>query len=294
MNSAWLMAIGTGVCNSGVALSGKSAERSRCRPASYALIAFSVAGAMAFVIASGLDGNWSDWRLWAIGMAMGFLYLVAISSLLHANRYWPPSIVWSAANMAFVAPIFLSGLILREPLQWMDALIAAGVALMLIGLADPAARSGRNADDTPAGRHPRAVRPLLLAIVFAANGLLMFGYKLFHVVLPEQRASCLVAAVYGCAALLAAAAVMVRGGPIRVNRAELGWGLCAGAAAGLAALALLGAMQLPAATAFPVIQGTSLAGGVLLCALVFRERLTLRKLAALAIGLGAMTLTMWR
>ena len=79
---------------------------------------------------------------------------------------------------------------------------------------------------------------------------------------------------------------------------DVGWALQQQAhinsALGLSALAMLTAMQLPAAAAFPVIQGTSLAGGVLACALVFRESLTQRKLAALAVGLGAMVLTAWR
>ena len=60
---------------------------------------------------------------------------------------------------------------------------------------------------------------------------------------------------------------MIVRGPFRFAAPEVGWGLGTGLAVGLAALALLPAMRLPAAAAFPVIQGTSLAGGVLLCAL---------------------------
>jgi len=83
----------------------------------------------------------------------------------------------------------------------------------------------------------------------------------------------------GYAATLAAQAFR---GQMRINRNEFGLGLGCGAAMSLSALAMLAAMRLPAAGAFPVIQGTSLAGGVCLCAAVFRERLTPRKLAALA------------
>ena len=70
--------------------------------------------------------------------------------------------------------------------------------------------------------------------------------------------------------------------------------MCSGIASGLTALGLLAAMRLPAAVTLPVVQGTSLAGGVLLCALVFRECLTLRKLVALVIGLGTLALTLVR
>jgi multidrug transporter EmrE-like cation transporter len=289
---AWLLAVLAGGCNAGTALAGKAAERSHCRPAAYGLVVFVVAGLTALTTTLGSEAAWGDWRLWAFGGAMGALYLVAIAAALRANRCWPPSIVWASANMAFVAPILLSALFLGEPLRGMDALIAAGVALMLAGLAEPASSRGSRADAEDGHPTPGA-RWALLGAVFAANGLLMLGYKLFGVALPDQPSASLVAATYGCGALLAVAVQASRGAP-RVSRAELGWGTLAGAATSLAALALLGAMQLPAAVAFPVVQGTSLAGGVFLCALVFRERLTPRKLAALAVGLGTMALTLWR
>jgi drug/metabolite transporter (DMT)-like permease len=132
----------------------------------------------------------------------------------------------------------------------------------------------------------------LLAVVFLANGLLMFGFKLFARVLPEAYPASLIAAIYGCAALLAAA--WAGRGLAAPRSAEIGCGLGAGVASALAGLAMLGAMSLPAAAAFPVIQGVSLLGGVVLCALFFRERLTPRKLAALAVGVVVLLLTRWR
>lgn len=289
LSLAWALAVATGVCNAVLAVAGKAAERSHCRPAAYGLVVFAAAGLVAFGVALGGRAAWADGRLWAFGGVMGGLYLVAIAAMLRANRWWPPSIVWSAANMAFVMPILLSALLLGEPLRGMDALIVAGAALMLAGLAEPDA--GRAGEEGP-GPKPGA-RWLLLGVVFISNGLLMLGFKLFGILLPDQPSASLVATAYGCGALLAAMARAGRGG-LRVSRAEVRWGVSAGAATSLAALALLGAMRLPAAAAFPVIQGTSLAGGVLLCALVFRERLSARKLAALAAGLGTMVLTLWR
>lgn len=285
---AWAMAIGVGVCNGGVALAGKAAERRGCRPAPFGLITFAVAGVAAFVITLGSATTWGDWRLWAFGAVMGALYLVALATALRANRCWPPSIVWSTANMAFVLPILLSALFLHEPLRWMDAVIVAGVAAMLAGLAAPVG-AGEEAGRRASSRE----RWLLLAIVFAVNGAIMLGFKLFGVLLPNRSSACLVTAIYGSGAVMALAAQAFRG-KMNISRHEFGLGLGCGAAMSLAAFALLAAMHLPAASAFPVIQGTSLAGGVCLCAAVFGERLTPRKLAALAIGLGAMVLTVWR
>lgn len=288
---AWAMAIGVGVCNGGVALAAKGAAHTRCRAMPVGFVTFAVAGATALLVAmlGGVTG-WGDWRLWAFGASMGLLYVACTPVMMRANGCWPPSIVWSTANMAFVLPILLSALFLHEPLRWMDALIVAGVAVMLAGLAEPGAAG---ATDATGRRVSSRQRWLLLAIVFALNGAMMLGFKLFGILLPGRSSACLVTAIYGSGAVMALAAQAFRG-QIGISRNEFRLGLGCGAAMGLAALALLGAMRLPAASAFPVIQGTSLAGGVLLCALVFRERLTPRKLVALAIGLSAMILTVWR
>lgn len=288
-NTALLMAAAAGVANAGVAAASKAAERSRCRLAPYGLVALGVASLTACAPALSGPSDWRDWRLWAFGGVMGALYLAAIASMLRANRLWPPSVVWSAANMAFVLPILLSALCLREPLRWLDAAIATGFVLMLLELTREAAAAGNQPDAATSPTPATAARWLLLSVVFATNGLLMFGFKLFGVWLPGQRAPCLVAVMYGSGAALALGALLARRS-FSVTRTEAGWGLATGTAVGLAALALLPAMQLPAAVAFPVIQGLSLAGGVLLCAWLFCERLTPRKLLALAAGLAAMAL----
>lgn len=292
MNTAWLMAGAVGVCNGGVALAGKAAERSRCRAMPFCLVTFGVAGVAAWLTTVGHAAAWGEWKLWAFGGGMGALYVAAIGATLLANACWPPSIVVAAANMAFVAPIFLSALFLGEPLCWLDAVIVFGVIVLLAGLADPSARHEGDADSSRP--HPAPwKRWSLLAAIFASNGALMMGYKLFGRVVAGQPPGCLVVAFYGSGCVMAAV-IMAARGCLRISRAEAGCGLASGVSSGLAALALLGAMRLPAAAAFPVVQGSSLLASVLLCALVFREALTTRKLVALAAGLGAMALTPWR
>jgi multidrug transporter EmrE-like cation transporter len=215
---------------------------------------------------------------------MGGLFLVAVACMLRANRVWPPSAVWSAANMAFILPILLSALFMAEALHWLDAGILVGILLLLAGLADPAAPAATVAAESRSER-----RWLLLAAVFVTNGLLMFGFKAFGTLLPQVGSSCLVAVMYGCGALVALVLHAWRGS-FRFTRAEAGWGAATGGATGAAVLLLLPSMSLPAAVAFPLIQGTSLVGGVLLCALLFRERLTLRKFGGLACGVIALVL----
>lgn len=287
---AWAMAVGVGVCNSGVALAAKGAEHTGCRAMPVGFVTFAVAGLMAFITTLGGTSAWGDLRLWAFGGTMGLMYVAGTAVMLRANGCWPPSIVWSTANMAFVLPILLSAMFLGEPLRWMDLIIVAGVAAMLAGLAEP---GGAGATDKSGRCVSSQQRWILLAIVFALNGAMMLGFKLFGILLPGRSSACLVVAIYGSGAVMALVVQAFRG-KIGISRNEFRLGVGGGAAMSLSALALLAAMRLPAASAFPVIQGTSLAGGVLLCALVFRERLTPRKLVALAIGLSAMILTVWR
>lgn len=292
MTTAWIMAVVSGAATAAVGLAGKGAEHGRCRPTPYCLIVFAIAGGTAFLATLGREAGWGDGRLWLLGGTMGALYWGCLAAMLRANRCWPPSIVWAAANMAFVLPLLLSALFLGEPLRPVDIAIVTGAALMLAGLAE---KPGPGGQATAAGPQETSNRTrwTLLGIVFALNGLLMFGYKLFGTAVPGRHPACLVAVIYGCGAVLAGM-TMVGRGAVQVNRAELSWGLAAGVASGLSALALLSAMRLPAAAAFPVIQGTSLVGGVLLCALFFRERLTRRKLISLGVGLGTMALTLVR
>jgi len=292
MNLAWTMAVAVGVCNSGVALASKGAERHQCRAMPFSLAAFGVAGLTAFLTTLGGKSVWADPGLWAFGGAMGALYLAATAAMLRANRCWPPSLVWSAANMAFVLPILLCALFLDEPLRWLDGAILSGVAIMLFGLVErkpPGAAAGDGSERMA----PPRTHWLWLGLVFALNGALMMAYKLFGAVLPGRDPSCLVTVIYGSGFAMAVAFLAFRG-ERRLRRVEAGWGLAVGTASGLSALAMLVAMRLPAGAAFPVIQGTSLAGGVLLCAIAFRETLMARKVGALAVGIGAMVLTAWR
>jgi hypothetical protein len=291
MNVDWLMAVAVGACNSCVAVAAKGAEHARCRAAPFLVTVFAVAGITAWFTTLGGEVNWADWQLWLFGIVMGAFYVGANVVMLRANGCWPPSIVWAAANMAFVIPITLSAAFLGEPLRWVDAAIFAGVAIMLAGLVEPAAAVA-GGDEKP--RESAAGRWLVLGLVFATNGALMMLYKLFGVMLPGRSPSALVTIIYAAGCLISLTMLLAAGGPLRFGRAEILLGLGGGAANALAGLAMLRAMRLPAAAAFPVVQGSSLTGGVLLCAAVFRERLTPRKIGALLAGLAAMALTILR
>jgi len=283
MNTAFIMAFGAGVANAGVAVASKAAERNACRVAPYAALTLAIASLTTASAAIVMHGTWMDWRLWAIGGILGVLYLGAIASMLYANSLWPPSLVWSTANMAFLLPILCSAVLLGEALRWIDVLIVAGILAMLLGLMMPMPRQetvGRNT----------AVRWLILGGVFLSNGLLMFGFKLFDKLAPGTSSACFSAIMYGSGSLLAW--IWYLGSrQTAITRSEVRFGVATGVGIGTAMLTLMQAMHLPAAVAFPIIQGISLAGGVALCACIFREPWPLRKTGALLTGIVALLLT---
>ena len=145
-------------------------------------------------------------------------------------------------------------------------------------------------EEAPAVRaRARAGRWIALGAVFLTNGLLMFGFKVHTMLAPGASPACLSAVMYGGGSLLAWGIYLGKRQTTLV-RAEVGWGLATGVGTGTAILLLLPAMGLPAAVSFPLIQGTSLAGGVTLCALIFRESWSLRKTGALLVGMATLLL----
>lgn len=283
MIEAIYLALGSGVANAGVAVAAKAAERNACRVIPYAAMTLGTAGVTACVAALLTHGAWGGGRLWALGVVLGLIYIGAVGSVLWANRVWAPSLVWSMANMAFLLPILCSALLLHESLHWLDLAIVAGFAVMLLGLLPPRAKG-----NAPAPR-ATAWQWLTLGAVFLTNGLLMFGFKLHTFYAPHASTACLSAIMCGCGCLVSwGLSLGIR--KTAVLRAEVGWGMATGVATGAAILALLPAMHLPAMVAFPLIQGTSLAGGVALCAVIYREPWSLRKTAALLIGIATLLL----
>ena len=345
---ALMCAAGAGMANALVALGSKAAERQRCRPDRFGAVALGAACVVCLGVALVRRGAWGDGWLWLLGLVMGGLFYAALCSILAANRSSPPSLVWSLANLALVLPIVLSAMLLGETLQPVDALIFVVFVGMLATLT-----AGAKAAEIPhtgvaepseAVDVRRARRWGLLAVVFATNGLLMFGFKLHHRYLPLAEPACLTTIMYAAGAALALADQLRRrlacspaarsagwwwlglrrrgrgsapasppvspavagsrckppvdaassGASDRLTGGEWRCGLGVGAATGAAVLLLVHAMPLPAAVAFPVIQGISLLGGITLTTMVYRERINLLKVTGIALGLAVIALAVAR
>ena len=282
-----LLALLAGVCNVLVGVLGKQIERAGCRPAAMPVFFL---GTVALVAAAALPfvhGNWGDHGLWALALAMGLLYVMALLTMIGANQVCPPSLVWSLVNLALVVPIVLAPVLLHEAWRAVDGLLVtafiATVWLMQRGMGNTG---------EVARAHGMRVW-LLLSGVFISNGLLMLGFNLKAQYWPQVGAVPFTVLVFGSGAVLG----LLIGNHARrpwATDVEWQWGSAMGVAAAAANLCLLGAVVLPAVVAFPLIQGTALIGGVLLMVALFGERLNADKIGGLCCGGLVLALAMLR
>jgi hypothetical protein len=188
------------------------------------------------------------------------------------------------ANLGLIVPIVLAAIFHNEPLRMTDMFLIGNFILMLWMF-----KHGMSiANDFSDNAHPWRYIALLIA-VFLCNGLLMFGFKLNEMLHPANKA-CFVAAFY-CGACMVFILTwwtfwfLNRGCLILLRACELKWGVLMGASTIAAVFLLQLAISLPAIVVFPVAQGIALIGGVVLMALIYKERINKFKVIEAILGL---------
>lgn len=217
---------------------------------------------------------------WSLGAGMGLIFIAGLMFTFQANKEGPPSIVWLMVNMGLIVPIALMAIFYHEPLYLSDLLLMGTFILMLWLFRQGISTAG----DFSGGRPLYYV--LLLILVFLTNGLLMFGFKLNQILYPAASKASFLASLYGSGCLLFLAVAYARHRGRLSQFHDLKWGMAAGIANVLANLFLQGAMSLPAVVAFPIMQGLSLLGGVILTGCLYRERLNGFKALGIIAGLA--------
>lgn len=280
------LALGAGCSNALLGVFAKQAQRQACRPEVVPVLMLGTVALVSAAAAPWAPGSWGDRGLWVLAGAMGMLYVAALQAMLVANRTCPPSLVWALANLALVVPVALAPLLLDEPWRALDGLLVAAFVAMLACFRRGLAHSGE------AARAPWVQVRWPLAAVFFSNGLLMLGYKLEARHWPAVGAVPFLVMTFGSGTLFG---LLARYRATAATcRAEWCWGLGMGLAATVANLCVLGAVALPAAVVFPLVQGTGLIGGTALMVWLFREPMNRAKWAGLACGLLVLVLAMAR
>lgn len=288
-----ICAISCGLTNTVVGWSFKGAQNAHCPTERFGGYGSGIALLAALVMLPFFSGPCLTGGVWLIGSGLGALFCATTALNVLANRMGPPSMAWSMANMGLLVPIILSWR-LGESFRWSDGVMLLVFGVMLLGFQ----RGMAQADDRIRTSRGRYI--LLLAAVFLVNGLLMFGFKWNGMRYPDANPASLLTAMYGGAWGGFMVWMAIRHGGKTSAPANstlwptLKWGVVLGSAISLTQILMQAAMSLPAVVAFPLIQGLSLMGGVLLMAWVYRETLNGAKILGLIAGLAVMILSVLR
>lgn len=283
-----MMAVLSGVLYAVAALGYKMAERSNCRTSTF-IVVFSIAGgAFAIIKSFSETSKWSDPRLWLLGIAMGILFDLAILFIMRSNKNGPASISWTMLQLSLLVPVFLSPILFRERVLWIDPVIIAVFILMLAFFA----QSLRKTDD--AGMERSRAYFLYLLGIFFSNGFFLLGNKLKYVLFGDDNKTALTFIVYLVGGLIAWMVSFRGSEKWKIRVAEWKAGTLTGLSNSIGTIFYLAAMSLPATVVFPLSASISLLGGVILTSRVYGEKFDPYKVTAMAMGLIALLLAIFR
>lgn len=288
---ALLCVVACGLANIAVGWSMKGAQNSGCRTAYFGICGNAAALLIAAATLPFFDGPRLVGGVWLIGLVLGGLFSASLSLGVLANLMGPPSVAWSMANMGLLVPIGLCCLF-GEALRGFDAVMLLAFVLMLAAFQ----RGMTQANDVLCTGKWRYA--LLLAVIFVVNGLLMFCFKLNSLLYPTANKGVLLVGMYAGALVIFTLSALLRrrksppAGQTWVP--ALKWGGMLGASIGVTQLLLQASMALPAVIVFPLVQGLSLMGGVLLMAVIYREKFNPPKTLGLMLGLLVLILSVLR
>lgn len=283
-----VLVILSGVVLAFLAVAYKRSAASNCRPMAFTAIFLLTATVLAGWRVCFEPTAWGDWRLWALGTAMGANLFINLGLVVVVNRLGPASVSWTILNLSILVPIFLASLLLHDPFLRIDVLLVALFILMLLAIRRGIAQ----------GHDPILGSPLrfwlLLLVVFLLNGLFQFGAKLKDTFFQEGSAAGLATLFYGSGMVLALATHALQTGGVRFTRDEWLTGGMAGVCSCVGCLLLLHGMSLPVIVVFPVSIGISLIGGIALTAVIYRERINVSKIVGWGLGVVLVLLAVMR
>ena len=283
-----LFSLLSGVAFSLLGLSYKVANHRQCRTASYTIVFVFAAGLIALLKALTEPAAWGDWRLWVLASAMGATLYLGVLITMHCYALGPASITWTVMNLSLLIPIFLAPLLFHERLLWIDLLLGILFVLMLLAFLRGMA------DGTGAPAQTTGLFLLALCGLFIDNGLFILSYKVKYLLFHDANTAAVATVTYFSAGVIAVLVELLRVRRIDIRPHEWRAGIYTGAASACGLLCLLASMSLPTIVTYPISQGTSLLGGVLITALVFKERLNTFKTLGLTLGIAVLMTAVFR
>lgn len=243
-----------------------------------------------FMVAASLftDTHWSDARLWYLGVAAGFDFVLVVYLLMSANKMGPASIVWTLTNLALLVPIAVFALAYDEPLYSTDTITIAIFCLMVFSFTRGVNRAGE----------VKPAHMLLFALVvsglYLSNGAFMVLSKLKESFFGQGNSAAFGAIAFITATIASGLLHAATAVDKQLKRSEWEMSAKAGVVNSLGFLCFVASMGLPAIVAFPVNQGISLLGGAAFTAVLFKERINREKLVGFALGFALLLASVFR
>ncbi len=248
---------------------------------------FCLVAAVIFTVSALIKGGLSlSWNEVGYGIFFGAFFYGAVVGSALGYEWGSMSLTSIITNLSLLFPLIYSCTLAKESLAWLQVV---GIVLMLTTLILSVNRDKRGGKTTW-----KWVFAVLLA--FGANGITAVTQKHYVRLHTDGNLAVFMAVAYLTAALLffATSAVVCRKTGEKPGPA-LGWLLGFSLLSGLGSYGgnlLLGmlSVRVPGAVLYPCINGGLCIVTALISFLVFREKPTLRKLLAIAIGIAAITL----
>jgi drug/metabolite transporter (DMT)-like permease len=279
-----------GIIFSVMSIGYKLAEVWQCRIPAFALAFSGSAAVLTGGMAACGHPAWGDWRLWALGVGAGVLFMPGMLLVVQSFRAGSVAVAWTVLNLSVLIPILAAPALFHEPLVPVDGVSLLAFLLMLVAFAlgmDPA-------DPRRATARP-AVFAGIVGVLFVINGSFMLMQKIETVCFTPDSAAGFAFIFYATAAVLCAITVLVQSRGLRLTAPEARAGVLGGTCSGTGVLlALFAQSHLPVIVVLPIIQGLALAGGVLVAVVIYKERLNGYKVAGLAIGAVVLLLATFR
>ncbi len=288
MSLTILLSILSGIAFAGAGLGYKMAERWHCRASVFILVFAITGGTFAGVKAFFETTVWLEPKLWLLGIAMGFLFDLAIYFIMQANSLGPASVSWTILNLGLLVPIFVSPFIANEKVLWVDPIIVLLFILMLLVFA----RGMKDTGEVVKGGQKLHI--LMLLGIFFSQGLFLLGNKIKYLLFNDTNTAGLTFIVYlsgGLGGLFVILSIQKR---LNFSMSEWKAGTVTGICNSLGIILLLGAMSLPSTIVFPLSASIALLGGVFLTSLIYGERLNRLKTTGVMLGLIALILAVFR
>ncbi|MHC4873730.1 MAG: hypothetical protein ACYTFY_17940, partial [Planctomycetota bacterium] len=249
-----IFTIVSGCCYSFMALGYKMCEHNKGRSSPFVVV-FTGAGAL-FAAGKCVTEvtDWTDMRLWAIGLTMGISVIIAICCIIQANRLGPASVCWIVTNLAILLPIPLSPFLFGEKFfPAVDLLIVASFVLSLYFLRLGMKAAAEMTKDSSSFRYI-----LMLAAVFIFNGSFVICNKVKFACFGDANSAAVIFINYSVSAVLSGIYLILRRNKPFFTWAEIKPGLITGLASCTGTIFYLKAMVLPSSVVFPISAGVGM------------------------------------